>query len=135
MQGKLKSLEDKLMNAQQHSEEAFAQHEDEVREIRESHNMQLQRLKNGLRQPPAVTSRETSPLTPSAAMFGSRSPRLDKTTSGIGMGLDEALRTDFLEKRVQELERALGEADQEMEEVVGRMNQAQIEVMELQSAR
>ena len=135
MQGKLKSLEDKLMNAQQHSEEAFAQHEDEVREMRESHNMQLQRLKNGLRQPTAFSSRETSPLTPSVAMFGTRSPRLDKTTSGIGMGLDEALRTDFLEKRVQELKRALGEADQEMEEVVGRMNQAQIEVMELQSAR
>ena len=135
MQGRLKSLEDKLMNAQQHSEEAFAQHEEEVRELRDSQNMQLQRLKNGLRQPSRFSSRETSPISPSIAMFGSRSPRLDKTTSGIGMSLDEALRTEFLEKRVQELERALGEADQEMEEVVGKMNQAQIEVMELQSAR
>ena len=135
MQGRLKTLEDKLMNAQQHSEEAFAQHEEEVRELRDSQNMQLQRLKNGLRQPSRFSSRETSPISPSIAMFGSRSPRLDKTTSGIGMSLDEALRTEFLEKRVQELERALGEADQEMEEVVGKMNQAQIEVMELQSAR
>ena len=135
MQGRLKSLEDKLMNAQQHSEEAFAQHEEEVRELRDSQNLQLQRLKNGLRQPSRFSSRETSPISPSIAMFGSRSPRLDKTTSGIGMSLDEALRTEFLEKRVQELERALGEADQEMEEVVGKMNQAQIEVMELQSAR
>ena len=135
MQGRLKSLEDKLMNAQQHSEEAFAQHEEEVRELRDSQNMQLQRLKNGLRQPSRFSSRETSPISPSIAMFGARSPRLDKTTSGIGMSLDEALRTEFLEKRVQELERALGEADQEMEEVVGKMNQAQIEVMELQSAR
>ena len=135
MQGRLKSLEDKLMNAQQHSEEAFAQHEEEVRELRDSQNLQLQRLKNGLRQPSRFSSRETSPISPSIAMFGSRSPRLDRTTSGIGMTLDEALRTEFLEKRVQELERALGEADQEMEEVVGKMNQAQIEVMELQSAR
>ena len=135
MQGRLKSLEDKLMNAQQHSEEAFAQHEEEVRELRDSQNLQLQRLKNGLRQPSRFSSRETSPISPSIAMFGSRSPRLDRTTSGIGMSLDEALRTEFLEKRVQELERALGEADQEMEEVVGKMNQAQIEVMELQSAR
>ena len=135
MQGRLKSLEDKLMNAQQHSEEAFAQHEEEVRELGDSQNLQLQRLKNGLRQPSRFSSRETSPISPSIAMFGSRSPRLDKTTSGIGMSLDEALRTEFLEKRVQELERALGEADQEMEEVVGKMNQAQIEVMELQSAR
>ena len=132
MQGNLKSLEDKLMNAQQHSEEAFAQHEEEVQEIRESHNAQLQRLKNGLRTPTVFSSNPTSPKSP---MFGGRSPRLDKTTSGIGMSLDDALRTDYLEKRVQELERALGEADKEMEEVVGRMNQAQIEVMELQSAR
>ncbi len=132
MQGNLKSLEDKLMNAQQHSEEAFAKHEEEVQEIQESHNAQLQRLKNGLRTPTIFSSRETSPLSP---MFGTRAPRLDKTTSGFGMSLDDALRTDYLEKRVQELERALGEADREMEEVVGRMNQAQIEVMELQSAR
>ena len=132
MQGKLKSLEDKLMHAQQHSEEAFAQHEEEVQEIRESHNAQLQRLKNGLRTPVIFSSRETSPRSP---MFANRAPRLDKTSSGFGISLDDALRTDFLEKRVQELELALGEADREMEEVVGRMNQAQIEVMELQSAR
>ena len=135
MQGKLKNLEDKLMNAQQHSEEAFAQHEEEVREIRESHNQQLQRLKTGLKTPTAFSaSVANSPLSPQA-MFGGRSPKLDKTTTGLGMSLDEALKTEFLEKRVAELERALGEADLEMEEVVGRMNQAQIEVMELQSAR
>ena len=132
MQGKLKSLEDKLVTAQQHSEEAFAQHEDEVKEIKDSHNAQLQRLKAGLRTPTVFSSHQTSPISP---MFGGKSPRLDKTTSGIGMSLDDALRTDYLEKRVQELEGALGEADREMEEVVSRMNQAQIEVMELQSAR
>lgn len=133
MQGKLKNLEDKLMNAQQHSEEAFAQHEEEVREIRESHNQQLQRLKTGLKTP-TVFSLVNSPSSPKA-MFGGRSPKLDRTTTGLGISLDEALKTEFLEKRVAELERALGEADREMEEVVGRMNQAQIEVMELQSAR
>lgn len=133
MQGKLKNLEDKLMNAQQHSEEAFAQHEEEVREIRESHNQQLQRLKTGLKTP-TVFSLANSPSSPKA-MFGGRSPKLDRTTTGLGISLDEALKTEFLEKRVAELERALGEADREMEEVVGRMNQAQIEVMELQSAR
>ncbi|MCJ1450403.1 hypothetical protein MMC28_000734 [Mycoblastus sanguinarius] len=132
MQGKLKNLEDKLMTAQQQSEEAFAQHEEEVKDIRESHNIQLQRLKTGLRTPTVFSSPRTSPLSP---MFGSRLPRLDKTTSGIGMSLDEALRTELLEKKVAELERALGEADREMEEVVSRMNEAQIEVMELQSAR
>ena len=134
MQGKLKSLEDKLMNAQQHSEEAFLQHEEEVREIRESHNQQLQRLKTGLKTPTVYSSVANSPLSPHT-MFGGRSPKLDRTTTGMGMSLDEHLKTEFLEKRVAELERALGEADLEMEEVVGRMNQAQIEVMELQSAR
>lgn len=134
MQGKLKNLEDKLMNAQQHSEEAFAQHEEEVREMRDSHNQQLQRLKTGLKTPTVFSSLANSPLSPKT-MFGGRSPKLDRTTTGFGISLDEALKTEFLEKRVAELERALGEADLEMEEVVGRMNQAQIEVMELQSAR
>ena len=127
MQGKLKTLEDKLMVAQQHSEEAFAQHEEEVRELHENHNMQLQRLKGGLRAPTIF-----SPKSPISPMF---SPRLDKTTSGAGMSMTEALRTQILERKVVELEGALGDADKEMEEVVSRMNMAQIEVMELQSAR
>ena len=42
---------------------------------------------------------------------------------------------DFLKQRVVELESALADADKEMEEVVGRMNIAQIEVMELQNER
>ncbi|KAL8701038.1 MAG: hypothetical protein Q9224_000690 [Gallowayella concinna] len=131
MQSKLKTLEDKLMTAQQHSEEEFAQHEEEVRQMREGHNMQLQRLKGGLKTP-TFYSPKTSPMSP---LFSARSPRLDKTTSGQGMSMNEALRTQALEKRVAELEKALGDADKEMEEVVSRMNLAQIEVMELQSAR
>lgn len=127
MQGKLKLLEDKLVTAQQHSEEAFAQHEEEVRDIQDSHNMQLQRLKAGLRTPTVFT-----PKSPGSPMF---SPRLNKTTSGYGISMTEAVRTDTLERKVSELEGALGDADKEMEEVVSRMNQAQIEVMELQSAR
>ena len=132
MQGKLKELEDKLMNAQQHSEETFAQHEEEVSAIKDSHNAQLSRLKANLRLSTRVSSpRSSTPLSP---MF-TKSPRLDKTTSGIGISLDGALRTQFLERKVTELEGALNEADREMEEVVSRMNLAQIEVMELQSAR
>jgi prefoldin subunit 5 len=64
-----------------------------------------------------------------------KTPRLDHTTSGVGIGLSEKVRTEVLEKKVQELERALKEADGEMAEVVGRMNAAQIEVAELQSDR
>lgn len=134
MQGKLKALEDKLMNAQQDSEEAYAQHEEEVKVIHESHNAQLQRLKGGLK---LRTSTFGSPRTsnPMSPIFTVRSPKLDMTTSGVGKSLDAALKTEFLEKKVAELEGALGEADTEMEEVVSKMNLAQIEVMELQSAR
>ncbi|KAL9010275.1 MAG: hypothetical protein Q9173_004773 [Seirophora scorigena] len=131
MQAKLKALEDQLMNAQQHSEEAFAKHEEEVRELRDSHNVQLQRLKGGLKTPTFYSPR----MSPRSPLFSARSPRLDNTTSGQGTSMNKALRTEFLEKRVTELEGALGDADKEMEEVVSRMNLAQIEVMELQSAR
>jgi len=130
MQGTLKSLEDKVMAAQHHSEEAVAKHEEEVKELRESHSLNLQRIKSGLRTPTSF-----SPKSPLSPLFGAKSPKLDKTTSGMAMSLNKALRTQFLEKRVEELEKALRDADKEMEEVVGRMNMAQIEVMELQSAR
>ena len=143
MQGKLKALEDRLMVAQQHSEDAVQMHEDEVRELRESTNMQLQRLKGATVRSPTSSLFPTpnmgskmSPRSPRSPMIlGVKSPRLGKTSSGVAMTMNEALRTEFLEKRVAELEKALKEADKEMQEVVQRMNMAQIEVMELQSAR
>jgi prefoldin subunit 5 len=51
------------------------------------------------------------------------------------MSLAEATKTESLEKRVEELEKALRDADHEMEEVVGRMNLAQMEVADLQFER
>ena len=147
LQGRLRTLEDKLMLAQQHSEDAVSAHEDEVLHMRESHNAQLQRLKPGsFIKPPAPSAANhfssppasaRSPLSPLLLVVGggAKSPRLDWTTSGAGMSMNEALRTEFLEKRVEELEGALAEADGEMEEVVQRMNRAQIEVGELQCAR
>ena len=142
MQGKLKALEDRLMAAQQHSEETVLMHEEEVKEMRESHNLHLSRMKSVSRSPTTTlfpTSNMGSKMSPrsprSPMLAGTRSPRLGRTSSGIAMTMTEALRTEFLEKRVAELERALREADKEMQEVVQRMNQAQIEVMELQSAR
>jgi prefoldin subunit 5 len=51
------------------------------------------------------------------------------------MSFAEATKTELLEKRVEELEKALRDADHEMEEVVGRMNTAQIEVADLQFER
>ncbi|KAI4127144.1 MAG: hypothetical protein LQ347_004723, partial [Umbilicaria vellea] len=52
LQGRLKTFEDKLMIAQQHSEDAVAAHEDEVQQMRSSHNAQLLRLKGSALKPP-----------------------------------------------------------------------------------
>ena len=77
-----------------------------------------------------------SPRSPRSPMLqAARSPRLGKTSSGIGVGMNEALRTEFLQKRVEELEGALAEAEEEIREVVRRMNEAQVEVGVLQAAR
>ncbi|KAF9889221.1 hypothetical protein FE257_007534 [Aspergillus nanangensis] len=129
VQSRLKELEDALLMAQQHSEEEMALHEEEIRHLKESHNEQLMRMKNGARSPIAL-----SPMVPSSP-FGARSPRIDKTTSGDGIPLTGAVQSENLEKRVKELERLLREADREMGEVVSRMNRAQIDVAELQSDR
>ena len=132
MQSKLKALEDQLMAAQQSSEEALSRHEEEVRDIKESHNIQLQRMKDGMRSPRLFAPK--SPITP---MFTNtaKAPRIMSTSSGKAMTVSEDSRMDFLKQRVVELESALTDADKEMEEVVGRMNIAQIEVMELQNER
>lgn len=126
-QGKLKTLEDKLMTAQHHSEEAYAQHEEEIRRIQENQSPNLQRVKGVLRTPTIFT-----PKSPMSPMF---TPRLDTSTSGRGISMNEALRVEALERKVTDLESALGDADKEMEEVVSRMNMAQVEVMKLQSER
>ncbi|KFZ04184.1 hypothetical protein V502_10344 [Pseudogymnoascus sp. VKM F-4520 (FW-2644)] len=131
MQGKLRTLEESLMNAQQASEERTARHEDEVRELKESRNSQLVRVKDAMRSP-----RVFAPKSPMSPLFaGAKSPKLDVTSGGKAMNVGEESRVGMLKSRVEELERALEEADKEMEEVVGRMNVAQIEVMELQNER
>ncbi|RDL41931.1 uncharacterized protein BP5553_01910 [Venustampulla echinocandica] len=132
MQSKLKSLEDQLMAAQQTSEARISKHEEEISNLRESHTVQLQRMKDGLRSPRLFGSKS-----PTSPMFANspRTPNLLSTTSGKGMSVQEDSKMDFLKQRVMDLERALADADREMEEVVGRMNIAQIEVMDLQNQR
>ncbi|PLN81471.1 hypothetical protein BDW42DRAFT_200819 [Aspergillus taichungensis] len=130
MQARLKELEDTLLLAQQYSEDEMARHEEEIRQLEETHSAQLMRMKNGARSPMAGLS----PIPPHSP-FGARSPRLDKTTSGDGMPLERAVQAETLERRVKELEKLLRDADVEMSEVVGRMNRAQIDVAELQSDR
>ncbi|PGH00108.1 hypothetical protein GX51_06006 [Blastomyces parvus] len=130
LQTRLKFLEDALMAAQHTSEEEVAKHEKEIEALKENHNAQLMRAKNGGRSPALL-----SPRMPNSPFSGPRSPRLGQTTSGEGMSLNQVIKMETVEARVQELEKALREADREMETVVGRMNLAQIEVAELQSDR
>ena len=130
LERRLKTAEDKVMLAQQSSEEAIARHEEEVQAIKESHTNHLRRVKSGLLSPSAF-----SPKMPSSPVFAHRPPRLDLTSTGPAMTFAEATKTELLEKRVEELEKALRDADREMEEVVGRMNTAQIEVADLQFER
>lgn len=132
MQGKLRSLEDAVLTAQQASEESVTKHEEELRNLKESHNAQLLRVKDGLKSPRRFSSKTTLPTV--FANVG-MSPRLDVTSSGKGISIEEQTQTDSLKRRIIELEKALEEADSEMEEVVGKMNVAQIEVMELQNER
>ncbi|KAI0590600.1 CCDC158 multi-domain protein [Pyrenophora tritici-repentis] len=130
LEQKLKAAEDKVMLAQQSSEDAVARHEDEAQAIKESHTNHLRRNKSGLLSPAAF-----SPKMPPSPVFAQKSPRLGVTSSGPAMTLAEATKTEMLEKRVEELEKALRDADHEMEEVVSRMNTAQMEVAELQMER
>ncbi|PQE25744.1 intracellular transport protein [Rutstroemia sp. NJR-2017a BBW] len=132
LQVKLKSLEDQLMAAQHASESSISRHEDEIRDLKESHHNQLHRVKSDLRSP-----RSFGPKSPLSPLFSNpkKVPRLSITTSGKGISVSEDSKVEFLKQQVINLEAALAEADREMEEVVGRMNIAQIEVMELQNER
>lgn len=133
MQAHLRSLEEKLEVAQTASEDRVANHEEEMSGLKESHNVQLTRLRDGLRSPRTFPAK--SPLSPLFTAPGGPSPRLSITRSGPAMNVSEETQIDNLKMRVADLENALMDADSEMQQVVGRMNMAQIEVLHLQEER
>ncbi|KAK5939210.1 hypothetical protein PMZ80_008513 [Knufia obscura] len=136
LQAKLRRLEDSISGAQTQSETAVMKHEEELRVLKASHNAQLMRaLSTSKKSPPRLlTPAAKSPLSP---MFANskRSPRLDQTSSGPGMALHEALRTEYLENKVTELEQALADTEGEIGDIVGKMNEAQVNVAELEAER
>ncbi|KAF2970198.1 hypothetical protein GQX73_g3371 [Xylaria multiplex] len=133
MQAHLRSLEEKLEAAQAASEERVARHEEDTSALKENQNIQLTRLRDGLRSPRTFPAK--SPLSPLFTAPGALSPRLSITRSGPAMNVSEETQIDNLKARVAELENALMDADVEMQQVVGRMNTAQIEVLQLQEER
>jgi len=146
LQARLKTLEDQLVATQTAAEDRLARHEDEVATLKETHSTQLQRLRDAAAKSPRQfpAGQPLSPLA-SAAAAGAKSPGLlsprpsprRSSTMPDGGERDEAHAHQMatLRARVAELEAALATADHEMQEVVGRMNTAQIEVMTLQEER
>lgn len=136
LQAKLRHLEDSIAGAQIQSETAVMKHEEEVRILKASHNAQLMRALSTSKKnlTPGAATPAKSPLSP---MFANskKSPKIDNTSSGPGMALHEALRTEYLENKVTELEKALADTESEIGKIVGKMNQAQMNVAELEAER
>lgn len=134
LQVRLRTMEEQLIAAQTASEDRVNRHEEEITAIREAHNAHLQRMssptRGGLRSPSFQWGRKPSLLSPLSARFpGPVSPRLtDKS-------FEDAAQMEVLRERVSELERALEDAEQEMQDVVAKMSAAQIEVLNLQDER
>lgn len=128
LQERLRGLEDQLVTAQTSSDERVALHEEEVNKLKEAHNEQLRRLHSG-GSVGMVGPRKSSILNPANAMFGRATGALP------AKNLDEEVEVKKLRARVTELETALADADNEMQQVINKMSTAQIEVMNLQEER
>lgn len=163
MQARLRTLEEQLVAAQTASEERVARHEDDIAALKEAQAAQLQRLRDnpagGAPRSPRPLLAPKTPLTPSFAFNSAppKSPRLLSVsrpgTSGSSSSptrpsrlslrrvstapadTGDAAEVETLRTKVRELEAALSTAEAEMQEVVGRMSAAQIEVMNLQEER
>ncbi|KAL5611527.1 uncharacterized protein BROUX77_001683 [Berkeleyomyces rouxiae] len=142
LQEKLRVMEDQLNAAQTATDERIATYEEEINSLRMAQNSQLQRIGSpasaggmrspGLRSPflMAAGDRIASPLTSPMFPRSPRSPRMMNSKSFE----DEAERAR-LRNKVQELEKALSEAETEMQNIVGKISEAQIQVLMLQEER
>ncbi|KAJ6790369.1 hypothetical protein PWT90_04207 [Aphanocladium album] len=128
LQQRLHGLEEELVTAQTLSDERVAQHEEEVTKLKDAHNEQLRRVHEG-GSVGIVGPRKGSLLNPANSMFNRAASALPPKN------LEEEVEIQKLRARVAELEKALADADNEMQEVVNKMSTAQIEVMNLQEER
>ncbi|KAM3514181.1 hypothetical protein MY11210_002172 [Beauveria gryllotalpidicola] len=128
LQERLHNLEEQLVTAQASSDERVAHHEEEVMKLKDAHNEQLRRLQEG-GGVGIVGPRKGSLLNPGNSLFNRAASALPPKN------LEEEVEIKKLRARVAELEKALAEADTEMQEVINKMSTAQIEVMNLQEER
>lgn len=132
MMENLRVLEDQLIIAQSTSEERVARHEEELTQLRDAHNEQLRRMNGGssivgMRSPGL---KKNNLLNRASRSRFPGSPRLEPAQS-----FEDETEMRALRKKVAELEVALADAEDAMQEVVARMNTAQVEVMNLQEER
>lgn len=141
MQKRLTIMEDSVLAAQQHSETTLGTHEAEVRKLEEASSPSLQRLR--LSPYPSNLSNASRHLTPgtSPLLASGKSPKLSTsrkasdTASSAAASLLERSKTQMLERKVRELEALLREAEEDMQDVVTKVNKSQLEVAELQTQR
>ena len=127
MQKRLTIMEDSVLAAQQHSETTLGNHEAEVRRLEEASSPALQRLRISIPDGKKLGSRSSSPMALKSPKLGSK--KLSETS------LLEMSRTQMLERKVKEMEGLLREAEEDMQNVVQRVNRSQMEVAELQTER
>ncbi|GAO15517.1 hypothetical protein UVI_02020720 [Ustilaginoidea virens] len=130
LQARLHELEEQLVVAQTASEDRVGRHEEEIFQLREAHNEQLRRINSG--GGVGVGARNGSLLKAGVAattMLG-RSSQTIKAKS-----FEDEVEIKTLRARVVELEKALADAESEIQQVVAKMNEAQIEVLSLQEER
>jgi chromosome segregation ATPase len=125
MQKRLTIMEDSVLAAQQHSETTLGNHEAEVRRLEEASAPALQRLRISI--PDGKKLAPGSPMLVKSPKLGSK--KLSETS------LLEMSRTQMLERKVKEMEGLLREAEEDMQQVVTRVNRSQLEVAELQTER
>ncbi|KAM0722998.1 hypothetical protein Q7P37_001196 [Cladosporium fusiforme] len=133
MQKRLAVLEDSVLAAATHSETTLSTHEGEVRRMEEASSPSLKRLEISIPDP-------TKLMPGSPAMKLAQSPRLPSSAKRLAdissaASLQEASKTQNLEREVREMEFTLREAAAEMQRVLQRVNRSQDEVAELTSER
>lgn len=128
MQKRLTVMEDSVLAAQQHSETTLGNHEAEVRRLEEASSPALQRLRISI--PDGKKLAPGSPMQLKSPKLGGLAGKKLSETS-----LLELSRTQMLERKVKEMEGLLREAEEDMQQVVQRVNASQMEVAELQTER
>ncbi|KOS16659.1 hypothetical protein ESCO_004723 [Escovopsis weberi] len=132
MQERLRGLEDQVVNAQMASEELATRHEEEMTKMQESHNTHLRRFQAD----PTGNGSQRAPRALLGAAAASKPSNVGQSLRVVpSKSFEDEAEIKTLRAKVAELEKTLADTEKEMQEVVARMNLAQVEVLNLQEAR